>query len=215
MENAMSLLEEFQAFTRIMANPNQDALAKSMDDVHHPGVFSLVIAGTENGQLIRVFVADKKIKPFAVQLHTHRYRLKLTVLKGEVKHHVAEFATPYRLRQDCVTMPKQAVGLDKYKYRSPLNGGTGLEYAGYEMVGLSEYAMPVGSRVFMNTTDAHTVSCSKGSMWLVEEQGFVEDHSYVWGVPFVLEGLYKKPAQYQVNDMFQRVLLHLRKLVQA
>jgi hypothetical protein len=54
----MSKLESFKKIYGYLKNPSIDSLNMSMSDTHHPGLFSLVIDGTEFGRLTRVFIAD-------------------------------------------------------------------------------------------------------------------------------------------------------------
>ena len=61
----------FDEVLEMMRNPNKDSLVKSLADVHCKGLFSLVVGGTENGNLTRIFYATKKIKPFDIQFHSH------------------------------------------------------------------------------------------------------------------------------------------------
>ena len=65
----------------------------------------------------------------------------------------------------------------------------------------------------MTENEFHTVSCDKGSIWIVEEQGFINDLCQVLGVPFVTEGLYNPPASFQVNDKCQLVAKEIKKLI--
>lgn len=183
----------------LLKSPSGESLAMSMDEVHHKGLFSLVIGGTEHGKLTRVFIASKKIKPFAVQLHSHRYNIKLTAVKGVVVQHEAAEGVD--------------VKLSKYHYQSPLNGGSGLTYQEDSLYDLKEYSVPVGSSVEMGCNAIHTVSCTKGSIWIVEEKGFETERSVVLGVPFILTGLYKQPKQFQVNDSVQLVMKELKKIL--
>jgi hypothetical protein len=53
----------------------------------------------------------------------------------------------------------------------------------------------------------------KGSIWIVEEQGFKVDSSKVLGVPFITDGLYNAPAPFQVNDKCQIVAKEIKKLI--
>ena len=73
----------------------------------------------------------------------------------------------------------------------------------------------MGSQISLTANDIHTVSCSKGSIWVVEEKGFESNKSTVLGVPFILDGLYTKPELYQVNDMCQHVAKELKTLLNA
>jgi hypothetical protein len=184
---------------------NSKSLELSLRDVHAKGIFSLVIAGTEFGKLTRVFIVDKKIKPFDVQYHTHRYPITITVLKGNVTHHTAEKANKED-RQDLIS-------ISEFEYRSVLNGGDGLEYCSEVEIKSNEYKLPVGSQIKLGTEDYHTMSCSKGSIWIVEEKGFEKDFSHVLGVPFVTDDLYKIPEMFQVVDKCQKVSRVVKELL--
>jgi hypothetical protein len=177
-----------------------ETLKMSMDNVHAKGMFSLVIHGKEHGSLTRVFIATKKIKPFDVQLHSHRYPIKLAVISGKVRSHEAQESSLGKI-------------MSKYKYSSPLNGGCGLECRSDDVFHLTDNILPQGALVRMNTKEIHTISCSKGSIWAVEEGGFMVDHSIVLGVPFTTDGLYTEPQQFQINDMHQLVLAKVALIV--
>ena len=58
-------------------NITWDTLDLSMADVHHKGLYSIVIGGTEHGELTRVFIATEKIEPYVLKLHSHTYDLRL------------------------------------------------------------------------------------------------------------------------------------------
>lgn len=197
----------FNEVYEMMKNPNQDSLNKSLNDVHLKGVFSLVVGGTENGLLTRVFIATKKIKPFDIQFHSHRYNLTIGVIHGNFKHHIAleDFGSDYHKGKN--------VRMNSYEYKSPLNGGNGLTKTGGSCYELQSYDVPVGGEIFLPNDLIHSVSVSKGSMWIVQEHGFVDDSSTVLGTSFITEGLYNEPKQYQVNDMYQLVFEKLKKLV--
>lgn len=200
----MSKLKFLKKVYDYLKNPNIESLNLSMADTHHQGMFSLVIAGTEFGKLTRVFIADTDLLPYEVQLHTHRYPIRLTTIKGNIKHFVA-----YRSEVvDCHT-----VELSEFNYKSPLNGGNGLSYEKETNVIIKDYHLPIGSTLQMTENEFHTVSCDKGSIWIVEEQGFINDFSRVLGVPFVTEGLYNPPASFQINDKCQLVAKEIKKLI--
>lgn len=200
----MSKLKFLKKVYDNLKNPNIESLNLSMADTHHKGLFSLVIDGTEFGKLTRVFIADTDLLPYEVQLHTHRYPIRLTTIKGNIKHFVV-----YRSEVvDCLT-----VSLSEFTYKSPLNGGKGLSYEKETNVIIKDYHLPIGSTLQMTENEFHTVSCDKGSIWIVEEQGFVNDFSRVLGVPFVVEGLYNPPASFQINDKCQLVAKEIKKLI--
>jgi len=200
----MKKLDFLKMVYEYLKNPNIETLNLSMADTHHKGLFSLVINGNEFGKLTRVFIADTDLFPYEVQLHTHRYPITLTTIKGTIKHYVA-----YRSAVvDCHT-----VSLSEFDYKSPLNGGKGLSYLRETNVILKDYNLPIGSTLQMTANEFHTVSCDKGSIWIVEEQGFKNDSSRVLGVPFITEGLYNPPASFQVNDKCQIVAMEIKKLI--
>lgn len=200
----MSKLEYLKKIYACIKTPNIESLNLSMADTHYNGLFSLVICGTEFGNLTRIFVSDTDILPYQIQLHTHRYPIKLTTIKGNIKHFVA-----YRSEVvDCHT-----VSLSEFKYKSPLNGGKGLSYKKETNVIIKDYHLPIGSTLQMTENEFHTVSCDKGSIWIVEELGFKKDYSHVLGVPFITDGLYNPPASFQVNDKCQMVSKEIKKLI--
>lgn len=200
----MKKQEFFKKILDLLNNPNQESLKLSMNDVHHKGLFSLVIGGVEFGKLTRVFIANEKIKPFEVQLHSHRYPIRLTTIKGKIKH----FAAFRSEVVDCHT-----VSLSEFDYKSPLNGGNGLKYLQETNVIIKDYILPIGASLEMTENEIHTVSCSKGSIWIVEELGFKTDKSQVLGVPFITDGLYQEPKSFQVNDNHQLVKKEVAKIL--
>lgn len=202
-----SIKEKLNRIIDILKKPNQDSLNLSMSDTHHKGIFSLVIDGTEFGKLTRVFVAHQQLLPFEVQLHTHRYNIDITVIKGQIRHYVADILPDHVVPQaDIQTM-------SLFDYKSPLNGGEGLRYKKDVPVQINEYGLPVGSTLHMHCNEYHTMSCSKGSIWIVEEQGFKSESSKVLGVPFVVDDLYNEPKSFQINDNFQIVKKAIKEIL--
>lgn len=197
----------FEELYEMMKNVNKDSLDMSIADCHIKGCFSLVVGGTEHGKLTRVFIATKKINPFDIQFHSHRYGLKIGVIHGAFDHHIASEVGSTSIFNGNV------VKLKSYEYKSPLNGGTGLTYTGDSLWELDSYKIPVGGEIYLPVQQIHSVSCKKGSIWVVQEQGFNCDSSVVLGTDFSTEGLYNKPEQFQVNNMYEQVLKHLKKLV--
>ena len=126
----MNKLEFFKHIQILLRSVPKETLELSMNDVHHKGLFSLVIGGTEFGNLTRVFIADESIKPFEVQLHSHRYPIRLTLIKGEIKH----YSATEKHTVDCDT-----ISLSKFNYKSPLNGGNGLSYLKEVNVSIIDY----------------------------------------------------------------------------
>lgn len=187
-----------------LKNPNPESLKMSLADVHGEGIFSLVINGTEPGKLTRVFIADRKLKPFEVQLHSHRYPIRLTAIKGNIRQLVAT---------EDVNLSDSVLSLPTYEYQSPLNGGSGLEYVEELPYVIKDFPVPVGATIRMTENEIHTMTCSKGSIWIVEEGGFEKEKSIVLGVPFITDGLYNAPGQFQINDKVQIVMKAVKQLI--
>ena len=198
------ILKLYKHIISCLEKGKTESIKLSLNDVHSSKIFSLVVDGTDFGNLTRIFIADKKLKPFEVQYHTHRYPLRLTTIKGDITHHTA-------IESEVSTDPYTKIS--KYDYQSPLNGGKGLRYLCDSSITCSDYKMPPGMGVVLATTDFHTMSVSKGSMWIVEELGFQKVSSQVLGLPFLTEGLYNKPEMFQINDKCQLVLKELRTIV--
>lgn len=197
----------FDDLYKMMLNVSKESLDMSIADCHIKGTFSLVVDGTEHGKLTRVFIATKKINPFDIQFHSHRYGLKIGVIHGVFDHHIASEVGSADIINGNV------VKLKSYEYKSPLNGGTGLTSSGESLWDLDSYKIPVGGEIYLPSQQIHSVSCKKGSIWVVQELGFGDDSSVVLGTDFSTEGLYNKPEQFQVNNMYEQVLNKLKKLV--
>lgn len=182
-------MKYLQKYYDQLTNANEHELGLSIDNCHAKGLFSLVFNGTEFGKLTRAFIASKKVRPFDVQLHNHTYDLSITVIKGQVMHHTA-------------TLGKDIL-IPNYEYKSPLNGGNGLTFVGTKSIDMNTYHLPTTSKIFLHANEYHTVSCSKGSIWIVQEHGFQSKSSNVLGSPFTTDGLYPAPSMYQINDRVQ------------
>lgn len=196
-----NLNEYLRLLIRVRAGLNNptEAIKKSLNNVHSKGLFSLVVNGEENGKLLRVFIADKKLKPLSVQLHSHRYPINLVPINGNIVQYEAIKCTGIKLSQ--------------YKYKSFLNGGSGLVFDGIGNYAINSYNLPLASVLYMTENHIHTVSCSKGSIWIVEELGFKTDESTVLGVPFTVDGLYTEPTMFQINDKCQIVLKYVNQIL--
>lgn len=197
-DTIINYLETLFRVSNALSEPTK-AIKKSLNNVHSKGLFSLVVDGEENGKLLRVFIADKKIRPYSVQLHSHRYPINLIAINGTIKQYVAK--------------PGNMVKMPVYKYRSFLNGGKGLQFSHTDNFDVHEYTLPKASVLHMTENEIHTVSCSKGSIWIVEELGFKTEESTVLGVPFTIEGLYTEPEMFQINDKAQTVLKYVNKIL--
>lgn len=198
MQNVRTIFEKLKS-------ADNSSLEMSMGDVHAKGLFSLVFDGHKAGHLMRAYLASRKVKPFDAQFHSHTYDLKITVLKGQVIHHIAK-------KSDAAA--KGALTIPAYQYKSPLNGGDGvLAYTDDETFVMEEYVIPPTATLFLKHNDIHTISCSKGAIWVVEELGFKATKTTVLGSPFCVDDLYRKPQQFEINDYYQKLRRATQKLI--
>lgn len=172
-----------------------DTLDLSMADVHHKGLYSIVIGGTEHGELTRVFIATEKIEPYALKLHSHTYDLRLGVIKGVFQHFQAV---------ECGEGAKGtgSINLDKYEYKSPLNGGSGLKFIKRAPYSITNHYVPPSGEVFLDSSIIHTVAVEPGTMWIIKECGKKTETSIVLGEKFTTENLYTKINRNEISDIF-------------
>ncbi len=198
MQEIKNIFDKLKAATTM-------SLDMSLGDVHAKGLFSLVVHGHEAGRLTRAYLAGRRVKPFDAQFHSHTYDLKITVIQGRVIHHVAK----------TLNAPEQgALKIPAYKYKSRLNGGDGaFRYSHDQFVSMEEYVIPPAATIYLSHQDIHTVSCSKGAIWVVEELGFKAKDTLLLGSPFCVDDLYRKPEQFEVNNNYQRMRRATQKLM--
>lgn len=190
-------MQEIETIFSKLKSADSSSLGMSIGDAHAKGLFSLVFHGVEAGNLTRAFIAGRKVKPFDAQLHSHSYDLKITVLKGRVTHHVARILK---------ASSKGGLKMPAYKYQSPLTGGDGvLSYSHNQLIMVEEYVIPPGATLELSHKDIHTISCSKGAIWVVEEFGFEAEETIVLGSPFCTDNLYRKPKKNEINNNFQKL----------
>lgn len=188
-------------------NITWDTLDLSMADVHHKGLYSIVIGGTEHGELTRVFIATEKIEPYALKLHSHTYDLRLGVIKGVFQHFQAV---------ECGEGAKGpgSVYLDKYEYKSPLNGGNGLKYIKRAPYSIMNHYVPPGGEVFFDSSIIHTVAVEAGTMWIIKECGKKTETSIVLGEKFTTENLYTKLNRLELDRWFWRARFALDEMME-
>ncbi len=205
------MCEVYKTYKHIIScleNIDNPSLKLSLKDVHGDYIFSLVVDGTEPGKLTRIFIAGKTLLPFEVQFHSHRYQIKLTTIKGDITHHRA-----FEFDDNVFYNEYQQTRISKYKYESALNGKGTLTYLGETAIQCKDYKMPPGSQIKLSASAFHTMSVSKGSMWIVEELGYEKDSSEVLGIPFQTHGLYNKPTILEIHITGANVLRELRNIV--
>ncbi|MEM7375514.1 MAG: hypothetical protein AAF587_43375 [Bacteroidota bacterium] len=178
-----------------------ESLALSLGDCHVRGLFSLVIRGQEFGHLTRIFVAQSEIKPFDVQLHTHRYSIRLTTISGQIRHHRA-------FRHEAGELK-----LSEYSYSSGITAQSTLTYLGETRINCQDYYLPPGTSIELSNTDIHSISCSQGSIWMVEELGYRTAYSRVLGIPFEVDGMYANCSESQIAAIRTLVIQHLNTIL--
>lgn len=176
----------------LIHNTTQETLNMSLNDVHADRLFSLVFHCDENKRLTRAFMAGKEIQPYEIQLHTHRYPLRITVLKGRVVHHRAVVSNEYNKDQH-----QGIVKMDSMSYRSAIVGDGRVEVVTENVeLALKDFTLPIGSSVELTEHDIHTVSCGKDAIWVVEELPIEQpcETTRMYGVPFAVTDMYRKPS---------------------
>ena len=186
----------------LINNAPQEAIDMSLDDVHAPDLFSLVFHCDENKKLKRAFIAGADITPYQIQLHTHRYPLRITVIQGTVTHHRAvEVASGH------IEHYQNRVFMDSMSYRSAIVAG---EDAGKVEViaenvelSVSDFVIPPGASIELTEHDIHTVSCSAKAIWIVEELPIEKpcEITKMYGVPFKTVSMYEKPLPDYLHHM--------------
>ena len=188
-------------------NITWDTLDLSMADVHHKGLYSIVIGGIEHGELTRVFIATEKIEPYALKLHSHTYDLRLGVIKGVFQHFQAV---------ECGEGAKGpgSIYLDKYEYKSPLNGGNGLKYIKRAPYSIMNHYVPPSGEVFFDSSIIHTVAVEAGTMWIIKECGKKTKTSIVLGEKFTTENLYTKMDRLELDRWFWKARFALDEMLE-
>jgi hypothetical protein len=174
----------------LLENANPKSLKMSLANCHAEGLFSLVFSGTESGNLVRAFIAYKEVEAGKIALHSHKYPIKLTTLTTGITHHVATVHDNH----------KGHISLPKYRYNSSGMGPDRFEHLGNSLITLNDYSIPIGAMIYMEHHQIHTVSCKKGSMWIIQEKGMKEDTSQFLGYPFEQCNLYRKALDKEILE---------------
>lgn len=185
-------MNHFEKLLELAKNARRESLEMSLDDCHADGLFSLVIDGTAPGELTRVFIAEEQIKPYQIQMHSHKYDLEITALTLGIRHHYFQGKSDMAVKMPCFTYDS----LDKSFERD------------HDSFGYTETIdLPPLSVIRLNSFDIHTVSCEESSAWVVQEIDLQESKSMFLGEPFTVEGLYNRPGFDKIEYM-QGVLVH-------
>ena len=189
-----------EACNYLSKEPNRQNIDMSLKNTHVKGMYSIVLNIDNDGNLFRVFYATEEIKPYEIALHEHRYSLTLGFIDGCIKQH--SLIETYTEVCAC-----ERIGLPVFKYETPLNGGNGLTYIEDIFAYIISTDMPLYSSVYLNADDIHTISCTKGSMWIVAEERlrYNKNYSYVYGKPFTTDGLYDKISDEEYNNIFNLI----------
>ena len=119
-----------------------------------------------------MFVSQEDVNPFDIQLHTHKYDLTIGVLCGEFTHHDATYWYSVPISQ---TMLQSKVTLPAYDYNS--NGGYFSDLDEVDLI-ITNHIVPKYGVIELSSTDVHTVSAKKGTMWVIQEGDMYWSVSY-------------------------------------
>ena len=181
--------------------PNRQNIDMSLKNTHVKGMYSIVLNIDKEGNLFRVFYATEEIKPYEIALHEHRYNLTLGFIDGCIKQHslIETYGEDYTYER---------IALPKFKYETTLKDGNGLTYIEDIFAYIISTDMPIYSSVYLDMDDVHTISCTKGSMWIVREENYLnidKKISHVYGKPFTTDGLYDKISDEEYNNIFNLI----------
>ncbi|MDR1018979.1 MAG: hypothetical protein LBM02_09805 [Lachnospiraceae bacterium] len=84
-------------------------------------------------------------------MHTHRYPVRITVIKSNIKQYIG---VPYDK-----SAREKGIELSEFEYKSPLNGGQGLKYLRETKVNIKEFSTTAGSTIETNENEYHIMSC--------------------------------------------------------
>ena len=141
-------------------------LNNSYKDCHIKGLHSIAI-NSNDGYLSRVFITDDnhELTKDAIAVHSHRYSLGITVLKGYI-HHRLYFPTkdvfPYN----------DAIRLQSFRYHSKLNENKGCfsKYGGSMLFDTNLSVLHPNSYIYLKSSDLHDVYClQQVNAWLCVE----------------------------------------------
>lgn len=188
-------------------NPDKEALSLSLKNVHYKGVYSIPVRIGANNELGRFFFSTKKIPPMAVQFHSHKYDLNIIPLYGKIVHYRLYPADYPKSSSDCYCY-------DRYEYSSGLNGSGEMKCIDSYPYSMESNILPIGSFIKLEHSDIHTMSCSKGSVWYVEEVEYKSNKSYFLGLPFSTSKFYEKIEIEEAKNILENIELIILSLLE-
>lgn len=197
------MIEVYERALDALKDPNNQVPQKySLSHCHHSGLYSITISG-EPGRLLRAFMATYPINPFAIQLHTHKYGICLTHVKGNIGH----------LR--AIEAPSGETLMYRREYISGVahDEPPHIHQKVQVTLDITNTLIAPHSQVALDHDDIHTVYCDEGSIWLVEEMGYDKDTSFVYGGPVDTSAFYKKVPGFILNNKIHTLKRELYNLI--
>jgi hypothetical protein len=199
------MYKKLKQIEHLLNTVNESIIDKSMNDCHVNGLFRLTLSDKNSDTTINAYITEKEIYPYDISLRTYRHGFNITTLTSGIKHHVAKVVKG--------PINGESVYINKFKYQNPLNGGRGIEFYGGVDLSITGYDAPTLTRLQLNSSHIHSLSCRAGSIWLAEETINPDDelYSFVYGSPFATEGLYNTPNGDQILNRWQTVKAVVKK----
>jgi hypothetical protein len=141
----------------------EDVIAHSFRDYHVKG-FDYICIGRSPALTTKLyfFEGDVSKLPEVVNPHDHRYDFSTFVLSGKVTN------------RHFLPSPSGMAGsklYNRFRYRTPLNGGSGFEWVGQEsLYESSPHTVGEGGKYRMNAEDYHTIKIHSDSTVLMLQQ---------------------------------------------
>ena len=169
-------------FLKALKEASSDVVMMSRRDCHQLGLDSVVVDKAHDGRLTRAFFAhpshsmhmNGSVHTLSLGVHNHQYNINLTKLYG----------TAYNIgfSDDNVEGHSDYSKVRKYKYKSQLGGGGGVQPIYTTEHNLQQVSFEEITNNFIHHIELHTVLVNKGekAAWIVEEGGRVSDETLLY-----------------------------------
>jgi hypothetical protein len=179
------------------------ALQKSYKNCHAKGLHSIVLNQSPNGELTRFYYTtsdhclEQNLIPevkTSLAIHSHRFDLKFTTLRGEMINVTYRFPTENEFVESDI--------FTAWKFQSQILTGRGSflkQEHPQKLLFVDAHAICEKKSIKMKATELHTVGVFQGhkAAWLVEETNFNPHHNDICYTNndmenFNFDGLYQK-----------------------
>lgn len=179
------------------------ALKRSYKNCHAKGLHSIVLNQSANGELTRFYYTtsdhflEQNLIPevkTTIAIHSHRFDLKFTTLRGEMINVTYRFPLENELAESTI--------FAAWKFQSQILTGQGSflkQERPQKLLFQDACALSEKHSIVMKSTDLHTVGVYQGQIaaWMVEETNFNPHHNDICYTNndmenFSFDGLYQK-----------------------